>query len=86
MSRRPAHWVLEDALSSATRALEALADGETVLAEQIVGGLAHDLEDALRPPQRLRCQHCGLAFRWPGELDHHERFVHGETRKRSRAA
>jgi hypothetical protein len=86
MSRRPAQWILEDALSSATRALEALADGETVLAEQIVGGLAHDLEDALRAPRQLRCEHCGLVVRWPGELEHHVRFVHGEMRKRSRAA
>jgi hypothetical protein len=86
MSRRPAREVLEDAHALTTRIVEAFADGDSALAERLVCGLARDLEDALYPQPRRRCQHCGLAFRWPGELDHHERFVHGETLKRSRAA
>jgi hypothetical protein len=86
MSRRPARWVLEDALSLTTRVLEALADGDTVLAEQILAGLAHDLENALSRESPASCRCCERVFRWPGERDHHEYVAHGGTLKRSRAA
>lgn len=40
---------------------------------------------AAEPPRvdRAVCQTCGLRFEWPGELDHHVRFVHasGEGRR-----
>jgi hypothetical protein len=76
VSRRPTRWILEDALSSSTRALEALADGETVLAEQILAGLAHDLENALSSARGIRCGNCGLRFDWPGQLTEHMRYAH----------
>jgi hypothetical protein len=83
VSRRPARWILEDALASTTRTLEALNDGETVLALQI-RSLAHDLETAIVGAPGIRCGNCGLSFDWPGQLEHHMRFVHwGEPWKRS---
>jgi hypothetical protein len=86
MSRRPARWIFEDALSSTTRALEALADGDVVLAEQILAGLAHDLENELLRESPATCRFCERVFRWPGERDHHEHIAHGHRLKRSRAA
>jgi hypothetical protein len=52
------------------RALELLDDGNTKEAEAF-------LRSALRrPPKRghYRCDRCGLAFKWPGELDNHRRL------------
>jgi hypothetical protein len=84
VSRRPVRWILEDALSSTTRALEALNDGETVLAVQILAGLARELETAIVGAPGIQCGNCGLRFDWPGQLEHHMRFVHwGEPWKRS---
>jgi hypothetical protein len=76
VSRRPARWVLEDALASTTRALEALNDGDAELAVQILVGLAHDLEDALSTANGVWCGNCGLRFDWPGQLAEHMRFAH----------
>jgi hypothetical protein len=76
MSRYPARWLLEDALSSTTRALEALDDCEVVLAEQILAGLARDLEIAIAGAPGIWCGNCHLRFDWPGQLAHHMRFVH----------
>jgi hypothetical protein len=76
VSRRPARWILEDALALTTRTLEALNDGETELAEQILAGLAHDLENALSSARGIRCGNCGLRFDWPGQLAEHMRYAH----------
>ena len=65
------------------RALEALADGDPVLAEEILEGLAHELETELITSRGTRCGICGLRFDWPGQLAEHLRFVHwGEPWKR----
>jgi hypothetical protein len=76
VSRRPARWLLEDALASTTRALEALDDGDVVLAEQILGSLARELETAIVGASGIWCGNCHLRFNWPGQLADHMRFVH----------
>jgi hypothetical protein len=76
VSRRPARWILEDALASTRRALEALSDGDAVHAEQILASLARELETALIRARGVRCGNCGLRFDWPGQLDEHMRSVH----------
>jgi hypothetical protein len=64
--------------------LEALSDGDAVLAEQILTGLAYELETELIDAPGVRCDNCGLRFDWPGQLDHHLRTVHwGEPWKAS---
>jgi hypothetical protein len=59
-------------------ALEALEVGDQ---EHAVAVLLGALEDgpAKRP---LTCPHCPWAGRWPGELDHHQRFAHPRRRDR----
>lgn len=52
------------------RAGEALDDGDLVYAREII---AAALEDG---GAGFRCPDCGLRFRWPGERDEHERWVH----------
>jgi hypothetical protein len=60
-------------------ALEALEDGETALACDVLLDLRDELlSDGPRPPRRFRCS-CGACFRWPGELDHHRLMSHGEA-------
>jgi hypothetical protein len=79
--------VLRDALALTTRACEALDDGDVQLATRTLENLARNLEDALRPrARRPRCPHCGLRFRWPGELDHHLRFSACWQSNRGRSA
>jgi hypothetical protein len=67
---------LENALASVLRTLEALDDGDQLLAEQILAGLAHDLENALSSAKGIRCGNCGLRFDWPGQLAEHMRYAH----------
>ena len=80
MSRRPTERELRRALALATRAHEALADGELALASLILENLADDLGRALGPQPRVRCPDCGLGFDWPGLREHHRLFAHPEKR------
>jgi hypothetical protein len=60
------------ALLAALEALEANDVGE---ATKVLLGAVEELEE--RPPRRRLgkvCPHCGSAFEWPGQLDHHLRF------------
>jgi hypothetical protein len=56
------------------RALEVLEDGDLIEAELI---LVNALADPVERP--ARCPVCGLRFRWPGQVDHHVTFVHGQV-------
>ena len=50
-----------------TRAREAIIDGETSIAVEILAELERELE----PPRSLDCPDCRLTFGWPGERDRH---------------
>jgi hypothetical protein len=68
---------VDDALARVIRVGEALDDGEVVLARGLLAGLERELSDPLAPARkRHRCSTCGLQFDWPGQLDHHVRWVH----------
>jgi hypothetical protein len=54
------------------RALDALEVGDQREATEI---LLYALED-IDIPRPFACQHCGLRFCWPGELDDHLRVSH----------
>jgi hypothetical protein len=63
------------------RALEALADGDPMLAARILESVADDLGERLTPPRvrrRRHCAVCALGPLFPGELEQHVRRVHGE--------
>jgi hypothetical protein len=64
-------------------ALEALEAGDVAEATRVL------LDAVQEPPsgsRRFTCS-CGLAFQWPGELEHHQFATgHGETPIRTRAA
>jgi hypothetical protein len=53
-------------------ALEALSVGDVRLVEAVLLGA---LEDGKRV-DRARCPICGLAFEWPGQLEHHRLVSH----------
>jgi HEAT repeat protein len=53
-------------------ALDALELGGIREAESILLSVLEDVD----VPRRLSCKTCGLRFKWPGELDDHERLVH----------
>jgi hypothetical protein len=62
-----------DVIARLSRALELWHDGDPVAAVQVIEDLRDELE--FRPiPARYRCDGCGQRFRWPGELDHHQRL------------
>ena len=82
---RSLEQVVQDALAVATRTLDAFADGELVLAEQLVENLVGDLSNALHGQRKVRCRVCELTFAWPGERAAHEFSAHGQTLKRSRS-
>jgi hypothetical protein len=65
------------ALARIIRAREALEDGDVAYAAAILSDLEDDLA-AEEPEQlfRFACSRCSVRFRWPGELDHHQRFTH----------
>jgi hypothetical protein len=65
-------------LARIVRAREALEDGDTGFAYAIVCDLEHDLGGNEFSPrgENLACPNCPASFRWPGELDHHQRFAH----------
>lgn len=63
-------------LARIARAREALEDGDVGLVYDVLIDLEHDLAGALELPSRRHVCPCGAAFRWPGELDHHQRFAH----------
>jgi hypothetical protein len=75
----PPSAALQDLRAAITRALEALHDGDDHFAVLILGGVADDLGELIAPgpPRWLACPECFRAFRWPGEVEHHRRFVHG---------
>ncbi len=54
-------------------AREALEVGDDSLAYDVLVDLEHDLAscEASRAVRKFRCR-CGAAFRWPGELQHHQ--------------
>jgi hypothetical protein len=56
-------------------AIEAIAAGDIAEAKTILSGALED-GTITRP---YPCPICGLRFCWPGELDHHQRFVHPDT-------
>jgi hypothetical protein len=69
-----------DTLVRVVRLQEAIADGECDLALAMAEGLGRDLAAQLEPPRRrLRCDECGFAVEWPGELDEHVRWTHGQA-------
>ena len=63
-------------------ALEALEVGDQDYAVSILLGA---LEDG-PTEQPYACPTCELTFRWPGELDHHQRFSHQSSQMTSALA
>jgi hypothetical protein len=70
------------------RVREALEDGDIGFAYAIVCDLEEDLAgndvatsfaavpEEARASSSAKCPSCSASFRWPGQLDHHERFHH----------
>jgi hypothetical protein len=66
-------------LARIVRAREALEDGDVGLVATILLDLEEDLAGGAVSPignRRLACPRCSATFDWPGQLDHHQRFVH----------
>jgi hypothetical protein len=66
-------------LARIVRAREALEDGDVVFAAAILFDLEEDLAGDVAhvyTSKSLASPRCPTSFRWPGELDHHLRFVH----------
>jgi hypothetical protein len=67
------------------RALEAFEDGDELEAAAILRSAISTFDGSpIGPP--LACPKCGLDCRWPGLLDHHLRFVHGDSLEQEAAA
>lgn len=71
-------------LARVVRIREALEDGDTAFAYDLLTDLEHDLASALvrsapsdKPP--VLCPDCGLAFGFPGQLADHRDNVHWQA-------
>lgn len=57
--------------STLVRALDALEDGDSGFAADLLRSVTSAGPACLGKSDRIRCDGCGRRFRWPGELDDH---------------
>jgi hypothetical protein len=69
-----------EVLSRVVRCREAIEDGDTGFAYDVLTDLEHDLAgDFANALAKFPCPDCGLHFRWPGQLADHRDNVHWQA-------